>query len=184
MCIFKFYRSCQTVHLKGYKKLIFLLQLYECVLFPVSMPAEGIITNLTICQSDRGEMRVHCYFNFHFPNYSETGFASHCLFYKVFQIHCSFFHGIIYPIFLLFYRNSLYFIDMDHSPLVYHANVFSLIYCLSFDVYNIFIMSKYYIMWIVTYTYLFLYSFWVARLWKRFRQIFNYNILPFLLLLN
>jgi len=52
--------------------------------FPASMPAKGIITNLTICQSNGGEFRAHCYFNFHFPNHSKTGFVSHCLFYELF----------------------------------------------------------------------------------------------------
>lgn len=52
--------------------------------FPASLPAKGIFNNLTICQSDGGELRAHCYFNFHFPNCSKTEFASHCLFYELF----------------------------------------------------------------------------------------------------
>ena len=88
-----------------------------------------------------------------------------------FHSHCSSFHGIIYPIFfLLFCRNSLYFIDIVHSPLIYYANVFPNVF-LNFDVvYNIFGMPKNYTMYIVTYIYLFLYIFWVARLCKGFLE--------------
>lgn len=41
-----------------------------------------------------------------------------------FCIHCSPIHGIIYLIFSLFCRNSLYFIEIVHSSYIYYANVF------------------------------------------------------------
>ena len=68
---------------------------------PASMPAKGIITNLTTCQSHGGEMNAHCYLHFHFSKHSETEwtFTSHGLhhkldFLKIFIVH--FFHGIIF----------------------------------------------------------------------------------------
>ena len=92
--------------------------------FPASLPAKGIITNLTICQSDGGELRAHCYFNFHFPNCSKTELPVIVFSMNCFCIHCLPIHGITYLIFSLFCRNSLYFIEIVHSSYIYYANVF------------------------------------------------------------
>lgn len=95
---------------------------------PASMPAKGIITNLTTCRSHGGEMNAHCYFNFHFSKYNETEykFTGHCLFHSFFYIHCYFFPWDYLSFFHYFLRTTLYFVLywFLHSPLIYYASKF------------------------------------------------------------
>lgn len=125
--------------------------------FQHPLPAKGIITNLTICQSDGGELRAHCYFNFHFPNCSKTEFAAVIVFsMNCFYIHCSSFHGIIYPIFHSFVGTVCILLKLS-IHLTYIMQMYFLIYYLSFNVIcNVFGLPKNCTMYIVTYIYFFL----------------------------
>lgn len=141
MYTLKFYRSCQAVYLNDHNNSYFYYNYMNAHFFPASMPAKGIITNLTICQSNGGEFRAHCYFNFHFPNHSKTGFASHCLFYELFLYYIVHLSMELFIPFFHSCRNSLYFIEIFHSSLIYYTNVFPNL--LSFNViYNVFGLPK------------------------------------------
>ena len=134
MCLFKFYRSCQIAHLKGYNDSYFYYNYMSVQFPPVSMPTKGIIINLTTCQSYGSEMNAHISLNTLRPSISLPAivFSTNCYFlYSLLMFFMGLF--IFFPIILEELFCILYFIDIVHSPLIYYAgkfpNIFLKLWC-------------------------------------------------------